>query len=110
MINPAIARPRPCNSGFLSILERARCPQMIPGTPDSSPQQKRPSKLRTSDQIASGSVGGPGTEVPTVGDAITGTPGPVAPASWDCVLVGPPGVTPGTVDSGAQPAAPSYHA
>jgi hypothetical protein len=121
MINPATARPWPCKPGAALILERARCPQTTPPIPVSTTGvQQNPqteSKLRTSDQMASGSVGdGAGadvTEPPAVEAATAGTLGIVAPVGGGPGADVPPDgllLTPGTVESGAQPAAPSYHA
>ena len=121
IINPAIARPRPCNSGLVFILDSARCPQITPATPRTGPQQNAssPTKLSTNDQMASGSVrpdgrGGSATGPPAVGAVTAGTPGVVASAcggpGGDVVLPAGLLLTPGTVESGAQPAAPSYHA
>ncbi|HEX7516051.1 MAG TPA: hypothetical protein VF345_02060 [Chthoniobacterales bacterium] len=99
-------------------MDSARCPQITPATPRTGPQQNAssPTKLSTNDQIASGSVGpdGPGgiaTGPPTVGAMIAGTVGVVTPVAGGVVLAGVPLLlTPGTAESGAQPAAPSYYA
>src|SRR5438105_5394814 len=84
------------------------------------PQQNpnKPSTLKLSDRMASGSVfaGGAGT-APAGGmgplvDAITAGAVPIAAAGGaaDGTLGAVTAPTPGTVESAAQPAAPSYHA
>ena len=123
MTNPATAMPWPCKPGVVLILESARCPQTTPPTPVSTtgvqqnPQKE--SRLRTSDQMASGSVGAAGA-----GIAVTGPPaaGVVTAGTLEGVGLTWGGteddelvaeallLTPGTVESGAQPAAPSYQA
>src|ERR1051326_5452411 len=74
IIKPAMARPRPCTSGRILILERAMCPQMTPAIPViTTGVQQNPhmaSKLRTRDAIASGSVGGGETDAAAIGPAI----------------------------------------
>src|ERR1700686_5218022 len=121
MITPLRARPCPCSSGVFLNLESARWPQTTPATAimRKKPQQNphRPSTLKRSDKMASGSVlGGAGTEA-------IGITGPLAGAVTAGVLTlaaaagaaetgaaAAPALAPGTVESAAQPAAPSYHA
>src|SRR5205823_454689 len=115
------ARPRPCSSGFFLNLESARWPQTTPpiAIMRKKPQQNpnKPSTLKMSDRMASGSVfAGAGTEPaggmgPLVA-AITAGAVPIAAAGGaaDGTLGAATAPTPGTVESAAQPAAPSYHA
>src|SRR4051812_43354074 len=109
MIKPAIARPRPSNSGSLLMRESAICPQTMPATPmRKKPQQKSPTMLKISDNNASGSFFRRGTAIADPAVVVTGATalaGGVDVAGGVAAAV----VTPGTLESGAQPAAPSYH-
>src|SRR3954467_810740 len=109
MIRPATARPRPCRCGLALIFERPRWPHTTAAIPSIGPPQQKPSRptrLRTSDQIASGSVGA----AATTGVAVTAGTAGVVMGALAGTAPGAAPVTPGTVESGAQPAAPSYHA
>jgi hypothetical protein len=71
-------------------------------------QNKRPDgkRLSLTSRYHNTAVTGP----PTVGAVTAGTLGVVAPVGWgDALPGGPLLLTPGTVESGAQLAAPSYH-
>src|SRR6476620_11851225 len=115
MIRPAIARLRPSSSGFALIRDSARWPQTIPAIAETrkNPQQNphTPRMLKINERTASCSVFRCGTTAPggvaTTAAGVTGGAAGVAGAG----LVGTcAALTPGTVESAAHPAAPSYQA
>src|SRR2546423_4617182 len=105
---PAIARPRPSNSGFALVRDNAMWPQTIPAIADirKKPQQNphKPRMLKISERTASCSVFRCGTTA-----AVVGTTGADETGVGVVALAAAP-LIPGTVASAAQPAAPSYHA
>src|SRR2546423_12157663 len=112
MMTPVRARPCPSSSGFALIRESAMWPQTIPAMAAviKNPQQnpKSPSPLKIRDRTASCSVFRCGT----IATGATGATG-VAVGAADVTagetgeaLAGAAALTPGTVESAAQPAAP----
>src|SRR5437660_11482330 len=111
MTMPAMARPWPSRFGLFLILDSAIWPQTIPATPPimKKPQQNphKPRMLKMRERTASCSVFLAGTTVP---GATTGAGAAMGEAGAGAALAGAAALTPGTVESAAHPAAPSYHA